>query len=156
MKSIIKKTAIVLGLMVVSGGLAFAAFSLTVQGSTGNTVTSASPGLQVTSTPISTTGLSAGGSTTPNVLTIKNTGNVGGQVSLNLTSKFGTLCTDLSLAIAGDATGTMSPIANGSVVLGTLNPGATMNLTQVVSMSSTSTATNQTCQWSETATISGS
>lgn len=149
-----KKLAIIAGLFAGSAGIALAAFLITQTVSVNNTVTAASAGLTITSTPINLTGLVAGGSTAPNALTIKNTGSYAGTVKLNIVGKTGTLCSDISLAVAGDATGTFDPVANTSVDLGTLAPGATLNLTQVVSMKASSTQMGSNCTWNETATLS--
>lgn len=154
-KKIIKKISLALGLLVVSTGVAFAAFSLTQTVSAGNTVTAASTALQITAAPINVSGLVVGGSTSPSTLTIKNISANNGNVALNLASVAGPVCPDLTLTVGGDATGSFSPIANASSVsLGALAPGATLNLTQVVSLSSSSAHLGQQCIWTETATFS--
>lgn len=153
-KGIFRKVTIALGFLTVVGGVAFAAFTITQNVSVGNTVQAAGVSLQITSTPINLNGLTVGGSTTPNVLTIKNTGAYTGNVKLNITGVTGSLCSDLTFTVGGDATGSLNPIANGSIDLGNLAPGATLNLTQVVSLSASSTKFGQSCGWSETATLS--
>ena len=132
-KGIIKKAVVVSSLMVVAGGIAFAAFSITQTASNGNKVTSASAGLLVTSSPFNLEGLLQGGSTPNNPLTIKNTGVYAGDVKLNIANPGGGLCPDLTLTVSGDASGS-TPIAVGSMDLGNLAPGATLNLVQVVTM----------------------
>lgn len=157
-KKIIKKLgiggSIGIGSLLVAG-VAFATFLVTQNVSTGNTVTSASAGLTITNTPINTAGLQPGGSTPNNTLVIKNTGNIAGDVKLNIVNATGTICSQMSLAVTGDTTGSFNPIANGSIDLGNLNPGSSLNLIQVVSLSSSSTSQGFSCTWNETATISG-
>lgn len=152
LKGISKKIAIALGLLLGSAGIAFAAFALTFNVSS-NTVTAASAGLTITSQPLNFTGLTAGATSAPANLQIKNTGSYAGTVSLKITGATGTLCNDLSLHIDGDKTGDVDPIANGTVSLGVLNPGQTWNLTRTVSMDATSTQLSSSCSFTEQATL---
>lgn len=153
MKGLIKKTGIVLGMFLVTAGVAFAAFTLTYNVSSGNTVKAASAALKVTSSVINTEGLTAGSSTAPVALKIENIGSYTGTVKLNVTGTTGSLCNDLTLAIGGDLEKSFNPIANGSVVLGELEPGEVFNLTQSVSMKAGSAQFGQTCMWNTTATF---
>ncbi len=153
----LKKVGIALGILFGSAGIAFATFLVTQSISTGNAVLAGSAGLTVTNTPIGTSGLLEGGSTSPNSLKIQNTGTYVGDVQLNLINVTGALCPDLTLTVTGDPNGTktFAPIANGSQDLGNLAVGATFTLNQVVSMSATSSNLGQPCHWDETATLSG-
>lgn len=155
MKSFAKKVGIAVGTFAVAVGVAFAAFSFTIPGTLQNEVTAGSPGIQITASPIEMDDLTQGGSTPPNEFKIKNTGDYTGNAKLNLTSVTGNLCPDLTLTISGDASGSFAPVANGSLELGTIAPGATMTLIQVVTMADPSVLFGQTCTWNETVTFYG-
>lgn len=155
MKSLFKKASLVLGLFAISAGIAVAVFLITVPASTGNSVKSASAGISVESGTFDLTGLNAGGTSAPVDLSIENTGESSGTIFLNVVNTSGALCPDLKLVVSGDALGTLDPIANGSLNLGTLAAGATKEFDQVVMMEASSTQQNTTCTWDTTVTISG-
>src|SRR5690348_8759807 len=115
MNKIINKLGIggivgILGLLVT--GVAFAAFLITQNVSTGNSVTTTSSALQITNSPFNLNGLVAGGSTPPNSLTIKNVSANAGDVKLGLANVTGTGCSDLTITVSQGSTtlGTFSPI----------------------------------------------
>lgn len=156
MTSKLKKSLLLTPLLLLLTGAAYAAFSMTFLASNANKVTAASANLKVTSGVVNADKVLPGASASPIPIVIENTGSLPGDVTLNVTSASGSLCTELAIAITGDATANFDPIANGSVVLGNLAPGATMNLSQVVSRKATGTQLGSTCQWNETVTFSGS
>ena len=156
LKKLFTKIGFTLGAFLLMAGVTYAAFSLTFSASAGNKVTAASANLQVTSGTVNAENLLPGASAPATALTIKNTGSLVGTVTLNVTGPSGTLCPDLKIDVTGDATGSFDPIAAGSISLGTLNPGATLNLSQTVTRKASSTSMGNTCNWNETVTLSGS
>jgi hypothetical protein len=154
MKKLSKRIGIALGLLLIVGGVAYAAFTFTYSVSSNNSVTSASAGLEITASQIDMDALVAGGSTPGSAMTVKNVGAYAGNVSYKITFSNGLLCPDLTLAISGDRTAQFSPIANGVVSLGSIAPGETLNLVQTVSLSANSTKYDDECEWSTQAIFS--
>lgn len=161
-KKLINKLGIA-GVISVTGllvaGVAFAAFLITQNVSTGNIVTTTSSALQITNSPFNLNGLVAGGSTSPNSLTIKNVSANAGDVKLNLANVTGAGCADLTITVTQGATtlGTFSPVANAATPIdfGVFPPNLSVQFNQVVSASSTATHLGQPCTWDETTTFSG-
>lgn len=150
----LKKVGIFLGGLFGIAGVAFATFLVTQTISTGNTVTAESASLSVVSTPFSISSLALGGSTSPNALTITNTGSASGDVKVNIINPTGTNCKYMSLVITGTASGTAILNAATSIDLGNLAAGAIDTLNQVVNLSDNGSL-GGTCSWDETATLSG-
>jgi|SRR5581483_10222959 len=157
-KKLLTKAGVIVGLFAVTAGITFAAFSLTKAVSTGNTVSAAaaaSPNLVVTASPINMTGLQPGGQTANSALTIQNTGDVAGTLTLNIINASGGLCGDLTLKISGDRTGQATTQGGYLINLGSIAVGQTLNLQQAVALAANSTHLGQTCTWDESVTISG-